>query len=75
MASLEKDSALLAGLATMLGLMHELSDKVTMGLAYTFLDAGSAPLTQTRGPLSGTVSGEYSSNYINIIALYVSAEF
>lgn len=57
------------------GLMYEASDKVTLGLAYTFLDAGSAPLTQTRGPLAGTVSGDYSSNYINIIALYVSAEF
>jgi opacity protein-like surface antigen len=57
------------------GLMHEASERVTLGLAYTFMDAGSAPLTQTRGPLSGTISGDYSSNYINIIALYVSAEF
>src|SRR5574341_1383733 len=33
------------------GLIHELSDRVTLGLAYTFLDAGDAPVTQTRGPL------------------------
>jgi long-chain fatty acid transport protein len=57
------------------GLMHAPSDRITLGLAYTFMDAGSAPLTQTRGPLSGTVSGEYTSNFINIIALYIAMRF
>jgi long-chain fatty acid transport protein len=49
------------------GLIHEWSDRVTLGLAYTFMHAGSAPVTQTRGPLSGTISGDFSSNYAHIM--------
>ncbi len=48
---------------------------MTLGLAYTFLDAGEAPVKQTRGPLSGTISGKYSSNYIHIIGLSIAARF
>jgi long-chain fatty acid transport protein len=58
-----------------LGVIHELSDQVTLGLAYTFMDAGSAPVSQTRGPLSGTISGDFSSNYAHIIALSFAARF
>ncbi len=57
------------------GLIYELSDRITMGLAYTFIDAGSASVNQTRGPLSGTVQGDYSSNYIHAIALNVAMRF
>lgn len=45
-----------------------------MGLAYTFIDAGSASVNQTRG-LVGTVQGDYSSNYINVIALSFAMRF
>ncbi len=54
---------------------EEFSDRMTLGLAYTFLDAGEAPVKQTRGPLSGTISGKYSSNYIHIIGLSIAARF
>lgn len=57
------------------GLIHELSQKVTLGFAYTFLDAGKASIDQTRGPLSGTLSGEYSSNYVHITAISVNFKF
>jgi long-chain fatty acid transport protein len=51
------------------GLIYELSERITMGLAYTLLDAGSASVNQTRGPLAGTLQGDFSSNYIHIIGL------
>jgi long-chain fatty acid transport protein len=57
------------------GLIYELNDRMTLGLAYTFIDAGSASINETRGPLSGTIQGSYSSNYINVIALSLSARF
>jgi long-chain fatty acid transport protein len=57
------------------GLIYELNDRITAGLAYTFIDAGSASVNQTRGPLSGTVQGDYSSNYIHAIALNVAMRF
>jgi long-chain fatty acid transport protein len=57
------------------GLICDLNERLTLGLAYTFIDAGSASVNQTRGPLAGTVQGDYSSNYINVVALSVAARF
>lgn len=57
------------------GLIYELTERITMGLAYTFIDAGDASVNQTRGPLSGTVQGDYSSNYIHAIALSFAMRF
>ncbi len=57
------------------GLIYDWSDRLTVGLAYTFMDAGKAQLTESRGPLAGTVSGEYSSNYYHVIALSVAMRF
>jgi long-chain fatty acid transport protein len=57
------------------GLIYELNDRITAGLAYTFIDAGSASVNQTRGPLSGTIQGDYSSNYIHAIALSLAMRF
>ncbi len=56
------------------GLIYEWSDRVTLGLAYTFLDNGTASLSQ-RGVLAGTVSGEFHPNYYHVIALSVAMRF
>ena len=57
------------------GLLHEYSRNTTLGFAYTFMDARSASINQRRGPLAGTLSGDYSSNYIHIIALSLNYRF
>jgi len=57
------------------GLIWDYSKTLTLGFAYTFLDAGNAPINQTRGPLAGTISGEYSSNYVHIVGLSASYRF
>jgi long-chain fatty acid transport protein len=57
------------------GLIYDLNQRITMGLAYTFIDAGSASVNETRGPLSGTVQGDFSSNYIHVVALNVAMRF
>jgi long-chain fatty acid transport protein len=57
------------------GLIYDYNRKVTLGFAYTLLDAGSASINQRRGPLSGTLSGEYSSNYVHIIAISANYRF
>ncbi len=54
---------------------EEFSDRMTLGLACTFLDAGEALVNQTSGPVSGTVAGEFSSNYIHIIGPSFAARF
>jgi long-chain fatty acid transport protein len=57
------------------GLIYDWNERITMGLAYTFIDAGSASVNQTRGPLAGTVRGDYSSNCIHAIALHFAMRF
>jgi long-chain fatty acid transport protein len=57
------------------GLIYEVTERITTGLAYTFVDAGSASVDQTRGPLAGTIQGDYSSNYIHAIAIHVAMRF
>lgn len=57
------------------GLIYEVNQRITLGLAYTFFDLGSAAVNETRGPLSGTVQGDCSPNNINVIALSVAARF
>jgi len=57
------------------GLIYDYSQRITLGLAYTYIDAGSASVNQTRGPLAGTVQGDYSPNAIHVIGLNVAMRF
>ena len=57
------------------GLIYDLNERITMGLAYTFLDGGSASVNQTRGPLAGTLQGDFSSYFLHVIALNFALRF
>ena len=57
------------------GVQYDWSDRLSIGGAYEFMDAGEAPINRTRGPLSGTLIGKYSSDYYNFLACYVSYKF
>jgi long-chain fatty acid transport protein len=57
------------------GLQYKINRDVTAGVAGEFLDAGSAPFTNRRGPLAGTLQGHYSTNYLNFVALNVIWKF
>ena len=57
------------------GLIYEVGERFTLGLAYTFIDAGSASVNETRGPLAGTIQGDYSSNYYHVVALHATMRF
>ncbi len=57
------------------GIQYDLNEDLTIGAAYTFLDAGDAKINQSAAdnPLRGELSGDYSSNYIqffNVNAVY-----
>ena len=51
------------------GLQYDWSEKLTLGLAYEFMDAGDAELSQARGSLAGPLKGDYKTNHINIISV------
>jgi long-chain fatty acid transport protein len=57
------------------GFQYDWSEKLSIGGVYEFMDAGEAPINRTRGPLSGTLIGDYSSDYYNFLACYVSYKF
>jgi long-chain fatty acid transport protein len=50
------------------GIQYEINHDLTAGAAWEFLDAGSAPFTNNRGPLAGVLQGHYSTNYLNFVA-------
>jgi long-chain fatty acid transport protein len=57
------------------GLQYDLSDDMTIGCAYEFLDAGAAEINQNRGPLAGTIEGEYSKNDIHFFNINLIKRF
>ena len=49
------------------GIQYDVNKDVTAGLAYTYIDAGDAPVNQT-GTLRGTLTGDFESNDMHVIA-------
>ena len=54
-----------------LGAQWQTSDAVQLGLANTFIVGGNLPLSQNRGPLAGTLEGQYSGTVMNMLAFNV----
>lgn len=49
------------------GFQWQYCPQVLLGVAYELLEAGRAPLDQSRGVLNGRVAGEYSKNYLQFV--------
>jgi len=49
-----------------LGVQYDWKTNITLGLAYEFIYAGQAKIRQSR-QLAGTLSGDYSPNYIQVV--------
>ncbi len=58
-----------------IGVQWAVSKDITLGAAYTLIDAGSAPVNQSRGPLAGTLVGDYSPNLLHAIGFNLSWRF
>jgi long-subunit fatty acid transport protein len=57
------------------GRIYDSSDRMTVGLAYRFMDVGSAAVNETCGPLSGRIQGDLPSNDCHVVALSVASRF
>ncbi len=58
------------------GLQYVMNEATTVGLAYEFLDAGTADIANLqRGPLAGALQGHYSTNYINFVSFNMVRRF
>jgi len=51
-----------------LGAQWQVSNAVQLGLADTLILGGNLPLSQNRGPLAGTLQGQYDGTFINVVA-------
>jgi len=58
-----------------LGLQYELRKDLTLGAAYEYMDAGSAPVNQTGGAMKGDLKGRLKSDEFNIFALNMNWRF
>jgi long-chain fatty acid transport protein len=54
------------------GLQYGIDEKITVGGAYQYMNAGDADLDVERGPLAGRLQGDYKSNEFHIFALSLS---
>ena len=57
------------------GVLYDVADDYRLGFAYEFVSLGKAAIDTTRGPLAGTLQGDYSSNSLNVIGFTVSHKF
>ncbi|MDX2168608.1 MAG: outer membrane protein transport protein [Deltaproteobacteria bacterium] len=57
------------------GVTYAVTDDYTLGFAYEYASLGSASLDTTRGPLSGTLQGDYSTNTLNVLGFTVNHRF
>jgi long-chain fatty acid transport protein len=51
------------------GLQYDWTQDLSIGVAYTLIDAGKAKVSQTGGPLNGDLEGEYDTNFIHAFNL------
>ncbi len=57
------------------GVLYDLNEHYRLGLAYEYVSLGSAPIDTTRGPLAGTLQGDYSTNALSVIGLTIAYRF
>ena len=58
-----------------LGAQYALKQNLTLGFDYELLWIGDMPVDQSRGPLAGTVAGQYSNAYFEFFALNLTWKF
>ena len=56
-------------------MQYDINADYTVGGAYELAGLGGASMDATRGPLSGTVQGDFSSNLLNVFNLTVIRRF
>jgi long-chain fatty acid transport protein len=58
-----------------IGLLYDITEDYRLGFAYEYVSLGKAEINTTRGPLAGTLQGDYESNSLNVIGFTVSHKF
>jgi long-chain fatty acid transport protein len=57
------------------GLQYSFNDNITVGAAYQYFNGGDNNLDRTRGPLAGTIQGDYKSFDVHFFSLNLGWRF
>jgi len=57
------------------GVQYDWNKDFSVGMAYALIDAGSAKVNRSGGPLKGDLEGEYDTNFIHAVNLNVVYRF
>ncbi len=57
------------------GVQYDWNKDFSIGMAYALIDAGSAKVNRSGGPLKGDLEGEYDTNFIHAVNLNVVYRF
>ena len=49
--------------------------KLSLGLAYEYLNLGDASMSRDRGPVAGKLDGKYSTNEVHFVDFTISYKF
>lgn len=56
-------------------MLYDITDVYRLSFAYEYVSLGSAPINTTRGPLAGTLQGDYGPNSLNVVGLTIARRF
>jgi len=57
------------------GVLYDITADYQLTFAYEYASLGSASINATRGPLAGTLQGDYQTNSLNVIGFTVAHNF
>ena len=57
------------------GVLYDITEDYQLSFAYEYVSLGSAPIDATRGPLAGTLQGDYQTNSLNVFDVTVAHRF
>jgi long-chain fatty acid transport protein len=57
------------------GVLYDINDDYRLGFAYQYVNLGNGRIETTRGPLAGTLEGDYDAYSVNVIGFTVARRF
>ena len=57
------------------GIQYALSERITLGAAYEYLNLGEGDIDVDRGPLAGSLQGNYSTNEVHYVNATLAWKF
>ncbi len=52
-----------------------ITEEYRLSLAYEYVGLGSVPINTIRGPLAGTLQGDWGPNSLNVVGLTIARRF